>query len=432
VKIERAWTWFEMRLLLVVIVSLIAAMVSWVSLKGLSSPVESEARAGTMYRAMLGAIVLGSIAHTVTRRIKLEGRAAPAAVLAAMVLGAGVAPMWRATGVDYFGRMLNWLQEGSSLTMFGGLRGVSTRLTIVLAMVGASLAAANGKHINIDALLRFMRPQLRIVSFVLSSIATIAVCVAAAWGFTDYISIESFGANKDASRGEKISHVTHHLSQDFFLWRKQVGFDLEALPVVVGGGKWDDEKRMNGRQWNEFLDESGYYDHFEKTDVDALRSPEEDLDAPRVPQVVVPDGTARGLLVHALNLIFPIGLLLVAARFFLRMLLVVTGHQSVEVEGELLHSADSLAREDEQATESEPPETKAEAPDAKKSAAKAASAKKSAAKEESADADDGEDAGEGASDDADAPADSDAPAKSDATAEGEPADADGSEDEVKS
>jgi len=387
VTLEKWWTWFEMRLLLVVIISLIAALVAWVSLKGMSSPVESSAKAGTMYRAMLGAIVLGSLTHVVMKRLKIAGRAAPLAVLAAMVFAALIAPSWRSTGVEYSGRLLNWLQEGSSLTMFGGLRGVSTRLTIVLAMLGASLAAASGKHINIDAVLRFLNPKLRVVTFVLSSIATITVCVAAAWGFVDYISIESFGANSDASRGEKVAHVEHHLSQDFFLWRKQVGFDLDALPVVLGGKKWDDDKRLTGRQWNAYLDESGYYDHFEKADVDALRAPAEDLDTSRIPQVVVPDGTARGLLVHAMNLLFPIGLLLVAARFFLRMLLVVSGHQSVEVEGELLHTA-HLANDDEKPTESEPPATKAEAPLAKKSAALAAAKRSTAETDDDADEDD--------------------------------------------
>jgi TRAP-type C4-dicarboxylate transport system permease small subunit len=364
--IERGWTWFEVRLLLFVILTLILAMVSWISLKGLSVPIESGSKAGTMFRAILGGVVLAAIAHQVQKRAKLAGKTGPIAVVVAMSVGFAIAPLWRSTGVDYFGRMLNWLQEGSSLTMFGGLRGVSTRLTIILAMIGSSLAAASGKHISIDALLRFLSPKLRIVTFVLSTTATMAVCVAASWGFVDYISIESFAADKDATRGEKVAHVQHHVSQDLFLWRAQVGLDLEALPRVLGGGKWDDETRMNGRQWNQFVEESGYRDHFEKKEVDALLAPPEDLDAARIPMVVVPEGSPRGLLVHVLNLAFPIGLIVIALRLLLRIILVLSGHDSVEVEGEVMHgpAADRPVVEPDEASVAAPePEEQAAAAD---------------------------------------------------------------------
>ena len=62
--------------------------------------------------------------------------------------------------------------------------------------------------------------------------------------------------------------------------------------------------------------------------------------------VVVPNGSPRGLLVHVLNLAFPIGLVIIALRLLLRMILVVSGHDSVEVEGELVPGAAGAALED--------------------------------------------------------------------------------------
>jgi TRAP-type C4-dicarboxylate transport system permease small subunit len=335
VRLERGWTWIEVRLLLATVIALIAAMVFWIALKDMAVPLASGSKAGTAFRSLVGALGLAAVAHQGRKLAKVDDKVGAGIVVGAAVIGAALGPAWRAVGVDYFDRIQNWLQEGSSLTMFGGPRGVSTRLTVILAMIGASLAAAGGKHISIDALLRFVPPKARVVTFSLSTVATMAVCVASAWGFVDYLSIESFGANKDASRGEKLAHVQHHVSQDFFLWRKQLGLDIGALPRVLGGGTWDDESRMNGRQWNDFVESSGYRDYFTKEQVDAITSPPDDLDKPRIPMVVVPDGSARGLLVHTMNLAFPIGLLVVAARLLLRMFLVLSGHEKVEIEGEL-------------------------------------------------------------------------------------------------
>jgi hypothetical protein len=50
--------------------------------------------------------------------------------------------------------------------------------------------------------------------------------------------------------------------------------------------------------------------------------------------VVVPDGSPRGLLIHVLNLMFPIGFIILGLRFLLRMLMVVSGHTTVEAEPE--------------------------------------------------------------------------------------------------
>jgi TRAP-type C4-dicarboxylate transport system permease small subunit len=332
-RIERAWTWFEVRLLIVVVLSLLFAMVAWVALGGMSQPVESQSKAGLAFRAFIGALGLGLTSSFLAKRLSLGKLATGFVGAGSIVLGFLMAPSWRSTGVEYFGQLQNWLQEGSSLTMFGGLRGVSTRLTILLAFLGGSLAAASGKHINIDVALRFVNPKLKLPVFVLQSIATVAFCAVAAWGFFEYIAITNFNAPVDATPSAKISHVNKLVSQDLFLWRKQVGFDLSATPHVLGGGKWDDPGRFTGRQWNQYLETSGYTDVFTKEEVAALKSGESSLDSPRIALAVGPDGQPRNQLVRTMNLTFSVGFLIMGFRFLLRLLLVLSRHESLE-EGE--------------------------------------------------------------------------------------------------
>ena len=332
-RVERAWTWFEVRLLIVVVLSLLFAMVAWVALGGMSQPIESQSNAGLAFRAFFGALVLGLVTSFLAKRLALGKVATGFVGGGSILLGVLMAPSWRATGVEFFGQLQNWLQEGSSLTMFGGLRGVSTRLTILLAFIGGSLAAASGKHINIDVALRFVNPKLKLPVFVLQSIATVAFCAVAAWGFFEYIAITNFNAPVDATPSAKISHVNKLVSQDLFLWRKQVGFDLSATPHVFGGGKWDDPGRFTGRQWNQYLETSGYTEVFTKEEVAALKSAESSLDSPRIALAVGPDGQPRNQLVRTMNLTFSVGFLIMGFRFLLRLLLVLSRHESLE-EGE--------------------------------------------------------------------------------------------------
>src|SRR5689334_17258861 len=72
VRIERALTWFESRLLFVVLLALVFALVAWISLRGLASPVQSDNAAGTVFRALLGATVLGALARFGTARAKID------------------------------------------------------------------------------------------------------------------------------------------------------------------------------------------------------------------------------------------------------------------------------------------------------------------------------------------------------------------------
>ncbi|NUP05519.1 MAG: hypothetical protein HOW73_05615 [Polyangiaceae bacterium] len=340
VTIERWWTWFEVRLLVVVILGLVFSMVLWVSLQGMSAPVESESKAGLVFRGIVGAIAIGLAAWLGTGKLGLDRMKRTIAAMAGIAVGAAIAPSWRHAGVDYFGNVQNWLQEGSSLTMFGQLRGVSTRLTVVLAFIGGSLAAASGKHINIDVALRFVKDRFKLPVFVLQTAATVVFCVVAGLAFFEYIAITNFNAKPESTRSEKYKVVDDAVAQDLFLWRKQIGFDLSATTHVLGGGKWDDAERLSGRQWNEFLETSGYRDYFTPEQVQSLKSPDEYLDESRLPLAVGPEGPPRNLLVRTMNLTFAAGFFFMALRFLLRLILVLSGHQSIEPESDYDPDAD--------------------------------------------------------------------------------------------
>jgi TRAP-type C4-dicarboxylate transport system permease small subunit len=227
--------------------------------------------------------------------------------------------------------------------MLGGLRGVGTRITILLALLGGSLAAAAGKHINIDVVMRFTPDRLKVPMFAISTLATIGVLLGAAWGFVDYIAIESFNYRPaqlqihekgekyaESTATEELAFVKNRVGQHLFLFRKQIGLDLGALGHVLGGSKWDDPSRMNGRQWNALLDD-GWTEKFTAEEIDAIRSVPDQLEESRVPLVVVPGGgSARNLLIPTMNLMFPIGFVVIAFRFLLRLLLVMSGHEQLE------------------------------------------------------------------------------------------------------
>lgn len=332
VRVERALTWFESRLLFVALLCLVLGLVFWISLRGMASPVESGSAAGTVFRMFVGAGLLGAIARvSASRVLKLDEVKSAGLTILGVAIGIAVAPMWRAVGIARFDAILNWLQEGSSLTLVGGLRGVATRLTIIVALLGASLAAARSKHINIDVVLRFMRPSWRMPVHVVGAAATAAVCFIAAYGFLDYTSIEGFGQNKDTTMSAKIDGIRRLSAQHRFVFYKQIGLDLRTMPdVVFSGVRWDAPTRMNGKQWNAWLAESGYSEHFTPEEIESMKAPAAFENEPRVPMATLPGEGAKNALVHDLNLIWPLGLLWIGLRVILRALLVISGHASVE------------------------------------------------------------------------------------------------------
>ena len=209
----------------------------------------------------------------------------------------------------------------------GGLRGLATRLTLWLALLGASLATSAGKHIHVDLLFRLLPVRLRVPAAVLNYSAAALVCLAGVWGFFDHIAIESFGSRADDAAGAKIVRTAHHVSDHLFLTRKQIGLDLRSLPRVLANTRYD--QWMSAPAWNTWVKDAGFEDRFAPDTVGNLLVPDDG--PPHVPLVISPDGEpARGILVHDLSLVFPFGLLMIAIRFLLRALLSLSGHISVD------------------------------------------------------------------------------------------------------
>ncbi len=334
VTLEHRWTWLETRLLFVALLSLTFVLCLFFALRGMKEPVDAEAAAGTIWRALVGATVLGGMVRLATGNRGLKEQHRNIATVVAVIIGLATAKLWRGLGIEYFTGLFDWLQEGSSLTLMGGLKGISTRLTMTVALIGASLAAAVGGHINIDVVVRIIPQRVRKPVAILGSLATALVCVAASWGLFDHIAVAEYHVAAERTGQEKVSVVAKDLGHQFFVWRKQAGFDLRAIPAVVSGTRWNAEERMNGRQWNEWLADNGFDERYGKEAVDSIRAPEADLDLPRHPFVVIPGTEARGMLLHGMDLIFPFGFLMIGLRFLLRALLIFAGHITVRIEAE--------------------------------------------------------------------------------------------------
>ncbi len=329
-RFSEVWARFEVRLCVAVLLAEILALFAWVVLKGLAAPPDSDSPAGVIVRAVLGATVLGLGTYFVVR--KKNPSLMRTATMAAILIGLVTAKAWDGVGSVYFSNLLNWMQDGSSLTLIGGLRGLGTRLTIWLAMLGGSLAAASGKHIHIDVVRRFLPERLRMPTTMVAWAAAAVVCFTAAWGFVDHIAIGSYQADRDAPAGEKLSAIGHHTSVGFFVLRKQMALDVSTLPVVLAGRPYD--SWLTNGEWNERVKDAGWENHFTAEEVASLQMPPESAADTRMPAVIVPNSTHSGLLVHLLNLVFPIGFVFIGLRFLLRSVLVVSGHVKDEHEAE--------------------------------------------------------------------------------------------------
>ncbi|MGH7329894.1 MAG: chloride channel protein, partial [Polyangiaceae bacterium] len=221
-----------------------------------------------LFKPALGAVVLGLVANKLTKpkneEDEGERKKNAYAVSSALIVGIALSFAWAKVGVEYFSNMLNWMQSASLLTLIGGLRGVATRLTLWLALLGASLATAQGKHINIDVVMRFLSPRLRIPVAVIGWVAAATMCTAGVWVFFDHIAIEAFHApaiepcaadanqSCDVAPGKKISFVEQAMGTDLFLVGRQISLDFSTLPKVIVGTKYSDY--MKGPEWNAWLD----------------------------------------------------------------------------------------------------------------------------------------------------------------------------------
>jgi TRAP-type C4-dicarboxylate transport system permease small subunit len=359
VRLDRTWTKLEMRLCAAVLMSEIFALCLWIAMKGLSAEYGGGDRSGIVFRGLVGAVVLGYAVHRVTRPKEEGGEEDPKAaqthaiaVSAAVVIGMIGALGWANRGTSYFSNVLNWMQSASFLTLVGGLRGVATRLTLWLALLGGSLATAQGKHINIDVVMRFLTPRLRVPAAVLGWLAAAAMCFAGVWGFFDHIAIESFKAPatepcpEDATKscdtppGKKFAHVKEEMGRHMFLAGRQISLDLKSFPKVIAGTKYNEWLRA--KEWNEWMSDPSWKEHYPAAAVEALRMDEDLTEATHQPVISIPGSAENvpGLLITDLNFIFPFGLLMIGLRFLLRCLLAISGH--VRVDPDAVHGEEDV------------------------------------------------------------------------------------------
>jgi len=357
VRFDEWWTRWEARLAVGVLGAEIFSLCTWIALKGMSAeyrpadqtdpdaPVDVS---GVIFRAIVGALVLGIGAHFALRPKDPAKRKTDiryqAGVSAAAIIGLLVSYRWANAGSAYFSNLLNWLQSASTLTLFGGLRGMATRFTLWLALLGASLATAQGKHINVDVVMRFLTPKMRLPVALVGWLAAALVCLSGAWGFVDHLAIAEFKISMEAPCAndatkmcavgptERLGKVRHEMGRDFFLARRQAALDFKSWSKVLGGTKY--ETFLHAAEWNEWMRAGDWEEYFTKEDVQGQMMDESDTKLTRLPLINIP-GTGEntmGLLIRDIDFVFPFGLLMIALRFLLRCVLAIGGAVKVDVD----------------------------------------------------------------------------------------------------
>ncbi|MBX3218629.1 MAG: TRAP transporter small permease [Labilithrix sp.] len=366
-KLDRAWTTLESRLAAGVLVAEVLTLVFWIGIRALSAT--GRAGPGMIFRALLTAIVLGAVAHRASRKHERHEVITTAAVVSGLVLGT----QWGEAGTAYFSNLFAWLQNASILVFFGGVSELAKRFTLWLALLGASLATAQGKHINVDVVMRFLSPRARVPVAVLGWLAAAIVSISASWGFFDYVAVEEMRApptvvcpGEEASETpkrcpappmSKVDRVTSSASRNFFLATRQLSLDLKSFPKVITGTPYN--QWLTPREWNEWLRAGGWERRFAAEDVAGFVLPEDGSVEFRNPSVTaIPGGTEAipKLLVPLMNLVFSFGLLVIGLRFILRSLLAISGW--VKVDPAAAHGDEELAHAHDHSPEADRAEAK--------------------------------------------------------------------------
>jgi len=337
-RLDRAWTKLDARLCAVVLIADAMTLVFWVSLKAMSNT--GTAGSGRVFRCLLMALVLGTATHFLTRKRTERHEAITfGAVVAGVLLGSQLGD----TGVEYFGNLLSWLQNASFLVFFGGASDVAKRLTLWLALLGASVATGQGKHINVDVVMRFLTPRARVPVAVLGWMVAALVCFVGVWGFFDHVAVVDYRApvtvacagdeakQCPASAGSKVDFVLANTKRDLFLLGRQISLDVKTLPKVIAGKPYG--KFLTPKEWNEWLHDGGWEKHFTPEQVKGMELGEEDPESFRTPAVTAIPGTGERvyqLLVRECNFVFAFGLLVISLRFIIRSLLAIGGWVSVD------------------------------------------------------------------------------------------------------
>ena len=98
---------------------------------------------------------------------------------------------------------------------------------------------------------------------------------------------------------------------------------------------------MKGKDWNAFLENGGFVERYGAEKIEIIKAPESDLEMSWQPFVIIPDGETRGIMVHFMDLLWPVGFFMLFLKFLLRAVLIFAGQVRVAVEGE--ESADHEA-----------------------------------------------------------------------------------------
>lgn len=362
------WTRIDTRLCVGVLGAQITLLVVWAVLKSLTRDFsKGESSSATVVRILLTLAAIGGMAHVVGRvqRARAAGDtgmkwAKHALFIVPLLLLAYIAlRSWSASSVTYTSNFLNWMQNASILTFLGGLRGLVTRLTLWLALLGASIATSKGKHINVDLVVRLLKPKMRIPAAVISGTAAIAVCIGAVVAFVDAIVIAQFHAQAtqpcspgsveqcETPIGQKLATMKTQIGKDFFLFGRQLSLDLKTMPKVIAGEPYD--KYMTPPMWNAWMREADWTAYYPKEAVDGQLLDEKDTERRRLPAVNVPGAAEAtfGMLLREINFVFPFGMLMIAIRFLVRILLVLSRHATVDPDAvhgdeELTHGHDDV------------------------------------------------------------------------------------------
>jgi hypothetical protein len=360
VRFDVAWQALESRLCASVLVAEVASLSLWVILRGLATDFfPGQSAAGVFCRIMLASALLGTIAHLTSRDRGLKVHRA--AVCAAMFLGIVLGGLTAHVGVGWSSNLLNWMQNASIFMLIGGLRGLVTRLTFWVVFLGASLATSRAKHIHVDVLLRFVPAKLRAPTAMIGWLGAAVVCLVTTCGFIDYIAIAMFQASAtqpcpedatkvcDAPVGQKLGVVTKEAVSDLFILGRQASLDIRTLPHVLAGTPYD--KWMSAGEWNTWLDGADWGAHFDKAAVDAQKVDATVPGATHMPAIEVPGngGESRGLLIRELDFVFPFGLFVIAMKFLLRILILLSGNLRVDLESEMDEEALALANKRDEA-----------------------------------------------------------------------------------
>lgn len=361
-KLDRGWTQLEARLAGAVLALEIAALVFWISIRALSS--SGKAGSGQLFRQLLCAAVVGAITWRFARKHEKHQWIGTGGVVAGAILGS----FWGDAGTTYFSNVFAWLQNSSFLVYFGGVSDLAKRFTLWLALLGASLATSQGKHINVDVVMRFLSPKMRVPVAVIGWVASAIVAISASWGFFDYVAVEEMKAPTSvacpdgpareetkrctATMGSKVDVVTARFGRDVFLAGRQISLDFKSLPKVLGGTKYN--QWLTPREWNEWLRDGGWSPRFKPEDVKLLELPEDGSIEFRNPSVTAIPGSVdqvSRMLVPVFDLIFAFGLFIVGIRFLVRSLLAISGHIRIDPnaahgDDELAHLHDSSAQAD--------------------------------------------------------------------------------------